>query len=266
VTVSDEPDYTSAELEDVKIQYNTIFSHVTATFHYTAYDMTQDYDSINCNNRNGRRDVMLRACDDARHPFWYARVLGIYHANCYFGPNGSSRPDRVEFLFVRWFGRDPDWQGGPRTCRLDQIGWVPEDDPSGAFGFLDPARVIRACHLIPAFAYGKTPHLLHPSQARDFSTGDWVNYYVSRFVDRDMMMRYLGWGIGHRNPPDFTHEANALIASSSDRELERYEIPSDEDQPTMEEADELEGGDGGSDMGGSESDTESVHEVVMYEF
>ena len=85
---------------------------------------------------------MLRACDDARHPFWYARVLGIYHANCYFGLNSSTQPDRMEFLFVRWFGRDPDWQGGPGTCRLDQIGWVPEDDPSGAFGFLDPARVI----------------------------------------------------------------------------------------------------------------------------
>ncbi len=38
-----------------------------------------------------------------------------------------------------------------------------------------------------------------------------------------MMMRYLGWGIGHHNPPDFAHEADALIASSSDRELSRYE-------------------------------------------
>lgn len=164
----------------MKIQYNTIFSHATATFSYTAYDITQDHDSINCNTT--RCDVMLRACDDARQPFWYARVLGIYHANCYFGPNSSSQPERMEFLFVRWFGRDPDWQGGPETCRLDRIGWVPEDDPSGAFGFLNPARVIRACHLIPAFSYGKTTRLLHPSQARDFSTGDWVNYYVSRYV------------------------------------------------------------------------------------
>jgi hypothetical protein len=157
-----------------------MFSHATATLHYTAYDITQDLDSINCNTT--RRDVMLRACDNARHPFWYARVLGIYHVNCFFGPNSSSQPDRVEFLFVRWFGHDPDWQGGPGACRLDQIGWVAEDDPSGAFGFLNPARVIRACHLIPAFSYGQTARLLSPSQARDFSTGDWVNYYVSRYV------------------------------------------------------------------------------------
>lgn len=165
----------------MKIQYNVIFSHATATIHYTAYDLTQEFDSIKCHKRNGRCNVMLRACDNARHPFWYVRVLGIYHTNCFFGPN-SSQPDHVEFLFMRWFRHDPNWQGGPRTCRLDQIGWVPEDDPSGAFGFLNPARVIRACHLIPAFSYGKTLRLLHSSQAQDSSTGDWVNYYVSRYV------------------------------------------------------------------------------------
>jgi hypothetical protein len=125
---------------------------------------------------------MLRACDDARHPFWYARVLGIYHANVFFGPDFNAQPERVEFFFVWWFGRDPDWQGGPGTCRLDRIGWVPENDPSGTFGFLDPARVIRACHLIPAFCYGKMTHLLSASQARDSLTGDWVNHYVSRYV------------------------------------------------------------------------------------
>ena len=80
-----------------------------------------------------------------------------------------------------------------------------------------------------------------------------------RFVDRDMMMRYLGWGIGHRNPPNFAHEANVLIASSCDRELEQHEI-----QPTMAEGDEMEGG-SGSDIGDSDSDsTESILEVVMY--
>jgi hypothetical protein len=72
-----------------------------------AYDVTQDHDSINCNT--SRRNIMLRACDDARHPFWYARVLGIYHVNTYFG--ASIQPERMDFLFVRWFGRDPDWQG-----------------------------------------------------------------------------------------------------------------------------------------------------------
>ena len=294
VTVSDEPEYSTTELANVKIQGDSIFSHATAILNFKAYDMTQDYDSINVNG--SRCNIMLRACDDARHPFWYARVLGIYHANVFFGPNFDTQPERMEFFFVRWFGRDPDWQGGPGTRRLDRIGWVPESDPSGAFGFLDPARVIRACHLIPAFVYGKTTGLLSASLARESSAGDWVNYYVSRyvptiitsiywltyiprFVDRDMMMRYLGWGIGHRNPPDFSHEANALIASSHDRELEQYddvETPQIDPIVAQDKAqdseDEMDGGDRSSgaelDLGGSDSDRESDHNevVTMYNY
>lgn len=37
----------------------------------------------------------------------------------------------------------------------DHIGFVPEHD-NDAFGFVDPAQVLCACHLIPAFAYDKT--------------------------------------------------------------------------------------------------------------
>ena len=126
---------------------------------------------------------MLRACDDAQHPFWYARVIGIYHANVFFERKSREcHPEPVDFLFVRWLGCDPDWKGGPATLRLDRIGWVPENDPSGAFGFVDPARVVRACHLIPAFAHGRTTRLVRFSQTWDTLSGDWCNYYVSRSV------------------------------------------------------------------------------------
>ena len=74
-------------------------------------------------------------------------------------------------------------------------------------------------------------------------------------------MRYLGWGISHRNPSDFAHEANALTASSSDRELEQYQNPIDE----IQEDDEPEGGES-SDMGDSDSDPESVHKVATYNY
>ena len=124
----------------------------------------------------------------------------------------------------------------------------------------------------------------------------WVNYYVSRyvltiatwilltgiprFVDRDMMMRYLGWGIGHHNPPDFAHEANTLIASSLDRELEQYEVPADvamsqvDPIAAQEGEDEMDGGDRSSGaeshstLGGSDSDRESDHNevVAMYDY
>jgi len=65
-----------------------------------------------------------------------------------------------------------------------KIGFVPEEDPS-AFGFLDPALVIRACHLMPAFADGRTSELLRsgPSRARaPDEIDDWTNFYVGRFV------------------------------------------------------------------------------------
>ena len=80
-----------------------------------------------------------------------------------------------------------------------------------------------------------------------------------------MMMRYLGWGIGHRNPPDFAHEANSLIASSSDRELEEYGTPPDETQPAEAEDDGSEGGEN-SEMGDSDSDPEIVQEVETYDY
>lgn len=175
VVISDEPEYGTTELASVNIRHHTIYSHATARFNYTTYDIRRDDDTI---NPRTRRDVMFRACDDSQRPFWYGRVIGIYHANVYFG--GDCDTKRVDFLFVRWFGHDPDWTGGPRTLRLDLIGWVPENDPSGAFGFVDPARVVRACHLIPAFVHGKTTQLLRSSSTWDTPSGDWVNYYVSR--------------------------------------------------------------------------------------
>lgn len=170
-----------SELNGVIIQHNRIYTHATARFNYTTYDVRRDQDTINTNTR--RRDVLLRSYEDEDdadgNPYWYARVLGVYHARVFF-PN-SRTPKRMDFLFVRWFGRDPEWVGGPHSLRLDRIGFVPYDSPD-PFGFVDPANVIRGCHLIPAFALGKTVDLLPPSFARDSLEGDWVNYYVMRYV------------------------------------------------------------------------------------
>lgn len=179
---SDEPEYEDSELDDVAIRNGFIYPHATATFYYTTYDVRRTWDSINVNG--SRRDIMLRASeeDTPNHPFWYARVLGVYHANVYF--RDSSEAERIEFLFVRWFGIDPEWSGGPAQSRLDRIGFVPDGDGPGAFGFLDPAHVIRPCHLIPAFKLEVTTKLLARSFARDTTAGDYVNWYVARSVSR----------------------------------------------------------------------------------
>ncbi|KIM53916.1 hypothetical protein SCLCIDRAFT_57625, partial [Scleroderma citrinum Foug A] len=71
---------------------------------------------------------------------------------------------------------------------------------SDAFGFLDPSLVLHACHLIPAFAKGRTDSLLpcSPSVVRENGDlDDWTAYYVNIFADRDMYACFIGFGVGH---------------------------------------------------------------------
>jgi len=94
---------------------------------------------------------MVLAHDDDpndSHPYWYARILGIFHAHVSY--RGSS-PQKMEFLFVRWFGRDLSYRAGWKARRLHRIGFL-ADDVADAYGFLDPNDIVRATHLIPAFA------------------------------------------------------------------------------------------------------------------
>ncbi|KAI0729592.1 hypothetical protein C8Q72DRAFT_951809 [Fomitopsis betulina] len=80
---------------------------------------------------------------------------------------------------------------------------------------------------------------------------------TSRFVDRDMMMRFLGWGIGHLNQADFPHEAEALIASDQDHQLQESEENDLEDDWEGHEGREVEVGDEGLD---SELETVALFE------
>ncbi|EJD41142.1 hypothetical protein AURDEDRAFT_69169, partial [Auricularia subglabra TFB-10046 SS5] len=170
----------------VNIIGNRIFSHARLQVNYTAYDMRRAQDCINCNTT--KCNVMLLADEDAiaseddaaqPAPFWYARVVGIYHARVHHPILTPKGPKRVEFLWVRWLGADPGWSAGWAARRLERIGYVPSSE-SDAFGFLAPQLVLRACHLIPAFAHGLTMELLAPSKHSDSKQGDYRYYYVNR--------------------------------------------------------------------------------------
>ena len=67
----------------------------------------------------------------------------------------------------------------PTPYELDRLVF-PSVSRQGAFGFLDPSDILRGCHIIPAFAKGKTfPDGRGMSKwARD--SDDWKGYYVSR--------------------------------------------------------------------------------------
>ncbi|KAJ3551292.1 hypothetical protein NM688_g4788 [Phlebia brevispora] len=191
-----DPSFTDAERRSLVFRDNRIYAHKVLRVNYTTYDLRRAQDSL---NHRTHADVMVLGHDDDpadSNPYWYARVIGVFHAEVRRAEAVNEPFKKVEFLWVRWFGRDSTWQ---RARRLPRIGFIPDDDPD-AFGFLDPREVIRAVHLIPAFAHGKTDALLGPSIARIARDGneDWQYFYVNIFVDRDMFMRFRGGGIGHR--------------------------------------------------------------------
>ena len=144
--------------------------------------MRRSQDSI---NPRTHADIMMLSHEDQDdtepHPYWYARVIGIFHTDVrYVGENSKSNdPQHIDFLWVRWFGRDLSYSAGWTARRLYRIGFVSGD---GAFGFVDPADVICGVHLIPAFAHGATNELLGPSIARHSASDsdeDWRYYYVN---------------------------------------------------------------------------------------
>lgn len=89
------------------------------------------------------------------------------------------RPRHMEFLWVRWYEHIDTTQTGWAAHKLDRLRFPPlaKDD---AIGFLDPSLVLRASHVIPAFAQGQIhadgKGLSHC--ARD--SCDWFDYYVAR--------------------------------------------------------------------------------------
>jgi hypothetical protein len=115
-----------------------------------------------------------------RHPYWYARVLGIYHMDVWLRAEGSMKKHQIEVLYVRWLAPLIDHQSGFHCARLPQVAFVDESDHD-AFGFLDPNQVIRSAHLIPAFAAGHGTTYLRPGKSfarQGDESDDWEAYYV----------------------------------------------------------------------------------------
>jgi len=174
---------TDEDRSRVCIVGNKIFSVQTLRVNYTTYDLRREQDTI---NPRTHPFIVVKSTETGEntHPYWYAQVLGIFHASV-FDTNADSTarsPRRMEFLWVRWLGVDPDHRSGSRQARLPKMGFIPHDD-SDAFGFLNPSDVIRGCHLIPAFADGKTTSLM-PYQGETLARDpgefeDWSFFYVN---------------------------------------------------------------------------------------
>jgi hypothetical protein len=179
----DELDFTVKERNTVIIEQDTLYRHKVLRVNYTTYDLRRNQDSLNPRTRNADFMILAPKDNEDTHPYWYGRILGIFHANVHHvGPHShSSQSQKMEFLFVRWFGRDTTPTPGWKTKRLLRLAFVPGNDER-AFGFINPSQVIRAVHLIPAFKWGKVTKLLTKSVvARGLSdpVHDWQLYYVS---------------------------------------------------------------------------------------
>ena len=175
--------FTDEERNSIRIVNNTIYSTKEVVVNYTTYDVRRDSDIINTSTRPY---VVLRSPEvgTGSHPYWYAQILGIYHAHVSTSHPAAPKPSaqRMEFLWVRWLGIEPGHRSGSKAARLPKVGFV-EDTDEDAFGFLDPDLIIRGSHLIPAFNSGRThalmpyngPTVTRPPGEKD----DWTNFYVN---------------------------------------------------------------------------------------
>ena len=163
-----------------------MYTHRILHINYTTYDLQHSQDSINVHTHP---DVMLlsgQADDDGddSHLFLYTRVVKIFHTNIRDMRNPGSDSQQMDVLFIRWFHVDHSAPGGFATKCLHWLEFIPEFADSESFSFVDPADILRGCHIIPAFAYGQTDELLCPSLGRG-EHGSW-----DKLLRKDMDYRY----------------------------------------------------------------------------
>ena len=152
---------------------------------FITYDIQQDQDIIHVPFDN--RDILVyNPQEEGPYPWAFARVLGIYHTTVTTRPNLN--PQTYHFLWVRWFKHD-NLPSFATTRKFDHVTFVPHDsNDEEPIGFIDPATVIRSCHLIPDFNSGRT-HELMPASIFQDEGGDWKKFCVAQYVD--LIFRYF---------------------------------------------------------------------------
>jgi hypothetical protein len=180
----------SANWQGVTFKHDRTYKHNVMRINFTTYDVRRDEDVIHSGTHAQSNIMVLNPeTSDAllsglnnHHPFWYARVLGIYHANVIYIGEGNTDylPRRLEFLWVRWYDLT-DHNASWENRRLDSISFPPMTRED-SFGFINPDDVIRACHIIPAMKAGgaRSDQIGLSHCAQDHA--DWKSYFVNRCV------------------------------------------------------------------------------------
>ncbi|KAF7985138.1 hypothetical protein HWV62_7692 [Athelia sp. TMB] len=188
----------------ILLKRDRIYEHAFCRINYTTYDVRREQESINADSSHCNIMVLSsEAGSDSsqeRMSYRYGKVLGVYHANVIFLGKGmvDYTPVRMEFLWVRWYelvaGNHSAWD----ARKLDRLQFPPLAHDS-SFGFVNPDDVLRGCHVIPAFSQGKRHIEGKGMSLRAKDASDWKEYFLNRFVDRDIFMRYYaGLAVGHK--------------------------------------------------------------------
>ncbi|KIK17416.1 hypothetical protein PISMIDRAFT_111374, partial [Pisolithus microcarpus 441] len=175
----DEWIFTSEEWHSVSFvnNLNCIFMPKQLQLNFMTYDIRCDQDTL----YSGHGDtIMMCSCEEgaSAHPFWYAQLIRA----CIFHVYYEGAQHTMDMLWVHWLGVEPGYHWGINQAHLPKVSFVPDCESAGAFGFVDPALIIHACHLIPVFTEGQTDSLLcqGPSLAwpKD-KVDDWKSYHVN---------------------------------------------------------------------------------------
>lgn len=147
--------YQQAEggMDQVLFKHNHIYHHNITCFNYITYDTQHDQDVINPKTLHCDIMVLNDASNDGdcSGHYRYARVLGVHHINIVYTGGLYHTVLRMKFLFVRWY--EPAGHVDLDRTALDHL-YFPAFDSEDAFGFLSPADILRAAHIIPCFSKG----------------------------------------------------------------------------------------------------------------
>ena len=103
-------EFTNEERNTVRIAGERIYRCKTVKINYTTYDIRRDGDTINTRTYP---DIMVTSPETGPNaqPFWYACVIGIFHATVSLTHPELEMTERsgrhMDFLWVQWFGMEP---------------------------------------------------------------------------------------------------------------------------------------------------------------
>ena len=86
----------------VHLNQDCMYKHSIMRINYTMYNVRRNEDVIHSDTTHCNV-MVLDPTTSSEHSFWYARVLGIFHANVIYTAEGMDdfHPQRLEFLWVR---------------------------------------------------------------------------------------------------------------------------------------------------------------------